>query len=370
MVSLSSHSSRAFALAALPFAIVAACGGDDPVKHEPADGVTDPDSGTRQTPATDAAPGPPDAGGESFDPTGQSGSRLRRRYLEAGPGAYRTLSFWDSELEVSCAFAEASDGQLRCLPDARSLANVYFNDAACSEPVMNLQGCGRWFGRVLGTQYYRPTITTTTSGSVLYQKEVDGSCRSFSTAPMSLLVAEALPSARFVLGAAKDAPRTNGTVARYVDGADGSGLLVGAIDAARGTPCDFTLEPGRCFPPPQSWAVVMGFADASCSSPVAQIYDSGEPALAIQTARTSEGCPAGRDYYEIGARIDAPTVYVRNAENVCTAQSTSNSYHYYHVGARVALSSFPRAELRQEGTGEVVARRYVDTDGEPLRPSA
>ena len=65
----------------------------------------------------------------------ESGSRLKAEVLNTPDGAQAFLGWYDSQLQIDCSFATASDGQVRCLPNLGSIVKVsgYFSDASCSE---------------------------------------------------------------------------------------------------------------------------------------------------------------------------------------------------------------------------------------------
>jgi hypothetical protein len=350
----------------VPVALVAACGGDDPPAAPPPEN----DAGTTVTPVEDGGTTTPDASAEGYsDPTGKSGTRLRRRYLEAGPGAYRTLDFFDKELEVPCAFQEAADGELRCLP--RRLAEVYYLDAACSgELVILTDGdsnpCGHELGTRDGKIYRRTTTPKTVDGNILYYPSVGGGCLGSSVSPEAKAwAAEELPSARFVKGTTKDEPR-EGMTARFVEGEDGSRMLLTTLDTARDVRCDFDAELGRCLPPQR--AALGSFSNATCTTPVAsQSKASPEPPLLFASRRTAAGCVASTDYFEPGAQVGSEVqLYRRNTEGACEAHDQRIDLNYYARGAAVSLSSFPVVKTRNEGTGTIRARRRLDAADAPI----
>lgn len=86
-----------------------------------------PDAG--QTPSDG---GPSNDGGPTFPETYRSGTRLRARLLEGGPGATAQIGWRDQDLGVDCAFTFAADGQLRCLPPG--LVVREFADPGCTVP--------------------------------------------------------------------------------------------------------------------------------------------------------------------------------------------------------------------------------------------
>lgn len=79
----------------------------------------------------------PDA---SADP--QSGSRLKPNYRvgEDGSKEFVPGSWWDTQRSEICAFATASDGKDRCLPDGSPVSA--FSDSACTSGIVAMKsGC-------------------------------------------------------------------------------------------------------------------------------------------------------------------------------------------------------------------------------------
>lgn len=81
------------------------------------------------------------SGGEGGGPT-DSGTRLRARRIVAEDGATQFVGWRDTQRDEDCAFREAADGKLRCVPDLPVVATTTFSDAACSAPLLNnAAGC-------------------------------------------------------------------------------------------------------------------------------------------------------------------------------------------------------------------------------------
>lgn len=78
-----------------------------------------------------------------------SGSRLKAKFRAAEDGSKEFLPYlwYDSELQVDCIFAVASDGLERCLPSAGGTLG-YFLDATCTQPLAIFPtGCPPRFAR-------------------------------------------------------------------------------------------------------------------------------------------------------------------------------------------------------------------------------
>ncbi len=86
--------------------------------------------------------GAPGAAGKDGLPgkdSAASGTRLHAKTLVASDGARTFLGWHDTMLDTDCAFATASDLQLRCLPgitlDPTLQATIVYSDAACTKGV-------------------------------------------------------------------------------------------------------------------------------------------------------------------------------------------------------------------------------------------
>lgn len=123
------------------WAMATACIGDVPVAPPLID------SGWTTPAPTDSgrfAPMPTEGDTEGFlGPRFASGSRLAARSIGAPKATEAVFShFFDTEIGVTCAFATATDGVVRCLPipDVR-VAESWFTDATC-ETAVTVTACG------------------------------------------------------------------------------------------------------------------------------------------------------------------------------------------------------------------------------------
>jgi hypothetical protein len=72
----------------------------------------------------------------------QPGSRIHLRALEGTDGSREILGFWDDIAGIPCNVERASDGALRCLPDASVLAtrSDLYSDANCTTAIVGWSG--------------------------------------------------------------------------------------------------------------------------------------------------------------------------------------------------------------------------------------
>lgn len=363
------------ALGLLALSLASCGGGDDPAPADPEPGVdaappeggggalTDAGADAEAADASDAAA---DAGDGYLDPTGKSGTRLRRRYLVGGAGAYRTLDFWDTKLGLACEFAMTSDSSHRCLPRGR--LDVVYADDNCTDPVL-ITTAATCAGLEYGVDAQNRAFRKTTERALTeYYYSSGGSCTPYPRrADQRLWTAEPALAA-FVGGTTEEEPRASGLAARFVLGEDGSKALVSVHDTTRNAPCGLDREDGRCVP---SRRASMGtfFADASCAtSPVGGASAGVKPDLFYTLRRDVEnGCILGTDYFAVGAPLapEAP-LFWRNANDLCLERTRRAGDAYYAVGAPVSVSSFPATKTAFEGTARVRAVRRVDVEDAPL----
>lgn len=323
-------------------------------------------SGGSQT----AGSGDSSTGGGSAEPesTSASGSRLKLRYLEASDGATMVLDFWDKDLDVPCGFDEGVDGTLNCTIDGSLIGEAIFADAACNQPVYgeDEQACNAgWVRANASGSLYRATTTPAfLEGSHGYFVETfDGDCRESGIIPTgNYYEAELVPSSSFVGGDIETEERQDALVTRYAVGDDGSRILVGTWFEEREYQCAFD-ERGYCLPVDRIQPEVSYFGDDACSTKAFGFY--GEPPMISQKS-TSDYCSA-LEFFERGTEITAGALYSLDPTDTCVEVTPDyGTYNFFRLGTKISLSTIPKAKREMLGVGSLVARRWVDSAGEPL----
>jgi hypothetical protein len=353
--------------------LLPACG--SPPTTEPDSGAPGDDAGLTEPPPEDA--GLEDAGLEdtsvadaeppfafNYEPTGASGSRLRRRYFEAAPLAYVSLDFWDNELEFSCKFERAPDGEWRCLPT--KLDDVYFGDATCTAAVMftTSDRCEDGYGQERYSEIFYRRSEAPSTATELYYKDNDGRCTR-TYVDRTAWVAEPMVDSSFQRGAQSMRDRADGLAVVVIDGDDGSRTIVDVVDTARGTSCDFEFEPGRCVPDRR--ALASQFTNSACTTRIGESHSSNAPGILYVNVADAARCVTGHEYYEVGPRITPSEHFYMSSTGSCTPRTPSGSYTHYELAAPIPVTSLPSVDKNYEGSGELIsARRYVDSAGRPL----
>jgi hypothetical protein len=133
----------------------------------------------------------------------QSGTRLKVQFYAGADGSkLGTGAMFDSQLNVTCYFGEASDGTIRCLPVPSSntvtiATQNFFSEASCTQALgVALGGACAAPPTVISMSVTNACTTTTTTyqaGSqftgTLYQSSSTG-CAALSSASQAALVAD------------------------------------------------------------------------------------------------------------------------------------------------------------------------------------
>ncbi len=324
------------------------------------DGPTYGDASASFTDADESAPD---------DSTARSGSRLKLRRLTNGAGSGMALDFWDMDLDVSCSFREAVDGQVRCLPPAQHTEELRFSDAECGHPVYKAQfGCGLRFARDLDTEafYEKTDAPAIMSGREYYRAAgecIDGGIG----AEGDYFEVESFPVTNFVLGELVNEPRSGDLIARYIEGEDGSRFLYETRHATRGYVCSFDENAGYCLPPRSHIEIDFAyFENDQCTNPAYGLYvtEQPPPLLAVPVGA---GCDRQWEYHERGTTLTASTLYRMDDEEGCVDATLNSSVNYFRPGPRRQPSDFPMAYVHHSGEGDLLARRWTDANGAPLQ---
>ena len=304
---------------------------------------------------------PPDAGPMYEDPSGRSGTRLRRRYLESEPGGYMTIDFWDTELDVACTFREDARGDYRCLPSKTQ--GIYFTDSGCSDPVQTVSGCAHaWYRDSQGT-YYRPTDTPAVVDTIYYRSG-ERCIESFVDRETPYYAAERAPLNTFVSATVELEERSDLLVTRYLQATDGAWMLLDTVHRTRNYRCEFSEE-GLCEKQ-YGGTSTRRYADARCRTPLHGLTETTEedpPYLRHQAGPSV--CDPRYRYYEVGGRVSEGTrVYFIDASLGCMPGEMEPRTRYLWQGRE--MEGLPQAVLQVEGDAGLAPARWVDAEGRPM----
>lgn len=332
-------------------------------------------------------------GGDPIAPDGyRSGTRLRARFF-VEEGGVRVFSTWyDRELDATCAFAPV-EGTWRCVPS--HAPSTTFRDDACTDPLVERaadacdppapfvsiparEACGDAFVALF-------PIGARTAPAVVYDRLGDGTCVAREPSPAAVyygVQAAIEPGALVAAVEARDDGAGRLALVR-LESDDGAVQPVAVHDAELDAPCTFlgVVVDGpdalRCYPD----AIDVAFyADSLCSQRLAAT-DAACVGEAPGFARTvvREGCATIVTTYERGEVSSALDVFVTSGDMCVPGDAAGLAV--FDVGAEVpldALASVARApgeaaarlrayELHAEGFTRITralhdAERGVDCD--------
>ncbi len=311
-------------------------------------------------------------------PPYRSGSRLRAITVRAGPDASQWLGWYDSELDSQCNFLEAADGTARCLPISYGYVPG-FADAACSEPLWNIQATGgnavpsrvalvenpckpEWAAYEVGNKHLAPAYYFDSLHRCVEWPASDGF---YELSP--------LPSNLFVAAAHLDDPRSETLAMSYWKSEDGALQPLYPWDAARQARCtgdsDGTLVQNDCTPDACGKRCVpfrvAPYADCGDGMAYFRQGNCKEPS-AVEVLERDHQCliPPNVRYFEVGA--ERPDVVIVCSEGEAELESGGVRRHF-ELGAPIPTESLPRLGQVDLGEGRVVARHDSTPDGVPLQ---
>lgn len=312
------------------------------------------------------------------------GERIRRRFAVTSEGVRAWVGFYDTTLDLECAFSAAPDGSSRCLPAVRSISDEYFTDAACSEPAYTLgavdrctpapylrkhvpaQGCG------MPSRYelYEIGETVPPGGTIYTREGAGGTCTELSAPPDVPLYR---PGAAVDVTPFMEGTRTTvqgaGRIGESVwTTTDGLRQLAGWVDTARGTACHFQRvrdETVRCVPV-GGGRINDTFSDAACTVHALEVLPSCDGSLPTLATLYPERCAGDGVYehYTLGAELTGPLYYGGGDNPTCTEQAPQEGARAFSV-TPIAPSEFLEVSTRVEmsAPGRLKPRYKTTADG-------
>jgi hypothetical protein len=300
-----------------------------------------------------------------------SGTRLKGKWRQTADGYSQLEGIHDSLLDIDCAWGEAEDGMLRCLPTnvAATTYNlgVTFSDNACTVPVYEVSPTD--CSPAPGAYYFEDVRTcpgghrvftigaTVTAPTTVYENAF-GPCGIITSSPTDTYysIAEAAPTL-FVGGSEELGPASSGLAPAFVNGGDGSRTFRTLRDEANSsTTCDFipaTDGKLRCLPTMAATPETTEFVDATCMTGLADSDATSCSSIPFATETSSTGCPIFTTVYALGAQVD--TVY-SNYGGGCSLEEIVGP-NFFTLGDVIAPAAFTAGVASvSSGTSRIVPR--------------
>ncbi|MCA9602298.1 MAG: hypothetical protein R3A78_08180 [Polyangiales bacterium] len=334
-------------------------------------------------------------GGHTPGPIVRSGSRLKAQVVgvEGDDGVF--VAWFDTELDVPCAFDTAEDGKLRCLPTLPGNSPIGHTVDSCDDTPIVIN-----FRPECAEAAYlpeaRPSIDGVCSTPIrMYEVDertapnggyYDGS-PDFCDGPRELPEGatygdrgDAMPATAFVPGERVIDLYDGGFGVEAIEAEDGARAVTQFIDDRYG-PCSFRdLSDGsaKCVPTHIAFTASTYYEDASCTTelayaaPVADAACS-KPVVAALKVEFAEQGPPRYSAWKLGSAIgDSETVYAKSGEN-CTASTLAVEREAKPwLGSLYRVSATPLPMLTFEtvtrGEGNPKVAYAATSEGIPLQP--
>lgn len=287
-----------------------------------------------------------------------AGTRLRPHWNQTASGEREFVAWFDAQLGAECSFGPASDGELRCLPNAGPSAGATSNCAGQTllslAHVSQLCGTPKYVRRDLAGCPKRVQITAV--GALTSCKLADPS--SYNGALDFYADGGEVAPATFVKGTRSRKVLGKELAMNMIAGADGSSGIESFVDVAHDVPCDFAKAADgaiRCLPRDAARLGGNGFGDAACTSPRA----SGEACGASKFGASKEGTPVC-DPRQTIRQLGAPTAGPRYLKNgtMCMTFGTLGTSEY-PIGGEVGAATFPAAAAKPSTSTSTARLRPV-----------
>jgi hypothetical protein len=295
------------------------------------------------------------------------------------------LGWFDSELDMPCAFRVGTDGVERCFP-AEGMIQALYADATCTAPVyVHYRTCGNTppahvtfdhrSGQACSIEPYRMGQELPSTAGV-YSNST-GKCQRIGrpdTTATSIWALEAEVLETFVAVERTHEDWRRDLDAEIREGADGSFELIAFFNLIRGEACRPlgptipTAVPGTCVPPFRSWSG--GYGDAACAARLISGSDlcvAWKPTTSLTLRAVPDSCPATTtfDLKELGESIETP-IYADDGSGACVVADPEPVQGFLE-GAPIYPDSLPSVDIVEVGSGPVRAR-YFGAGDRPLFP--
>ena len=356
------------------------CGDDaSPVDAATGDAGPQADGAVTGDADTDGATSNPN---ERFLPAFAPGTRLEVRAVGQGsPALFRT--FYDTQLEVECAFAPAADGTLRCMPPWEfSRIGVRYADSTCTDARYYTvrEECGDRsyhviarederrcdFGRVLDVVRLNELPNAPTQA---YAFDPSDTCVDSGAFPATTAFAgEAVAPTEFVSGRIVPLEGQTAPGVRVLEADDGARLVLQAYDARYELGCSpFDFEGSaspRCLTTPSPRIDPWWYSDTACGEPLA--WTDKRPSSCVTPAF---GTRAG-ELTRIGA--ERTSAIYQEARGMCV-EATPTDYAFwtiYDVAGPGSLDDLYPLSFATFGAEPIAPYFVTSDDGTLLLPES
>jgi hypothetical protein len=274
----------------------------------------------------------------------------------ASDGPTISVGLTDTTLGFDCRWQVATDGTLRCLPDAYQGAIAYA-DAQCSKTVLvttasrcNPAADAAAYGTLFNFNTCPASRSVWRRGSVitgsLYVRDTAGACV-VAAAPRADQKPWAIDPVELVsLVAATATARGNDPIVPVMlEAEDGAKQFFGWRSQGTNADCNVGIAADgkvHCLPIP---IAVVGtyWTDAACTLPAARTQKSTCTGEGQYVANAANGvCPAATSIFRAGAKQQ--NAYQRDAANTCSAAALSTS-DIYPLGAELPPTMMDAATI-------------------------
>jgi|GEM_PF-6833493 len=305
-------------------------------------------------------------------PLWQSGTRLRANIEDGAEGAARFVaSFTDTQLDVSCSLALASDGELRCLPIGDGTSR--YLDAACKQPALVYANTGTptcpTSPLVVGGGASPYLVAGSVPKQVVYRNE-NGKCVG-AAAYDCIYSLKPAPVSIFLRGTVRAQVIDNAVSLNWIEYEDGARVAGAITDRKRGSTCSPSPS-DRCEPETQGYVELRKsrrdgefayFADANCKRPAAVSFvgKGGKPS-SVYSLEDYE-CSPVYSYHSVGDKL---SVGYRLIDGRCERAPADRPLPLFELKKKLDPETFPRLLRARAGSGRLQLEYFASLDGRPL----
>jgi hypothetical protein len=303
-----------------------------------------------------------------------SGSRLTARFLTGEDGSRIFDGWFDTERGEFCRVARGQNGRYYCFPSSNP---VVYGDARCQQAMgQHLECAFRYTGISRGDRRCgNETLSLWEEGAPISPPARYRFANDFCAGPDTsdggrfVSLAARVPDSALAAGDPRLGPAALRLRPRLVRFEDGAEAPIELWDSSGNRSCVRveTVQGTRCLPENAVYVGLAGpyYAEETCSERVAHAYAPAclRPAVAL-VAETVNGCMRVREAYLPGQRLDPRMVY---SGGDCQTGAIIPG-HFYQLGTRLDLTSFPELRLHETGKGRIRLRTYSAADDISIAP--